>query len=339
METINNQSIHQSDDNQVNLDLVKLQLELEEKYNLFYIQEKYKSQWISCLSLLRDTDGSFNTFKEYFNITDDDTESKTLDDIIKVLYILDELGPSYYSTVLEVLLSNCDRKQFKNYWINLLNFGASKGLWKYRNISIQNNPCTIMIHPKFIGTDEYQKAKELAMYKLPMIVKPRIESSEFNSFFNRGSGYLKYTFDSIILGSFFYNEDICSETLDYLNKVKLKINHTILDRYEYMIDLDKIKDKVSFHDFEQIESNLKQYQKEIGIAKDEIKELNFYLTHKVDTRGRTYCQGYHLNYQGNSFNKACIELGNKEIVFVNEQQTIEDHFSNLIQWIDLVNYI
>ena len=40
----------------------------------------------------------------------------------------------------------------------------------------------------------------------------------------------------------------------------------------------------------------------------------FYFTHKVDKRGRLYCQGYHINYQSASYKKAMIELANKEII-------------------------
>ena len=41
---------------------------------------------------------------------------------------------------------------------------------------------------------------------------------------------------------------------------------------------------------------------------------DIYLTHKYDKRGRVYCQGYYISYQGTDWNKAVIELSNKEIV-------------------------
>jgi hypothetical protein len=40
----------------------------------------------------------------------------------------------------------------------------------------------------------------------------------------------------------------------------------------------------------------------------------FCLTHKYDKRGRIYCQGYPVNYQGALWNKAVIQLAAKEIV-------------------------
>ena len=39
----------------------------------------------------------------------------------------------------------------------------------------------------------------------------------------------------------------------------------------------------------------------------------FYLPHKYDKRGRTYCQGYHVSYQGAAWNKAVIEFANEEV--------------------------
>ena len=40
----------------------------------------------------------------------------------------------------------------------------------------------------------------------------------------------------------------------------------------------------------------------------------FYLTNKVDKRGRLYSVGYHINTQGNQFQKAMVELADEEIV-------------------------
>ena len=40
----------------------------------------------------------------------------------------------------------------------------------------------------------------------------------------------------------------------------------------------------------------------------------FYLTHKVDKRGRIYSMGYHIHTQGTSFKKAQLEFANEEIV-------------------------
>ncbi len=40
----------------------------------------------------------------------------------------------------------------------------------------------------------------------------------------------------------------------------------------------------------------------------------FYLTHKVDKRGRIYAHGYHINTQGSAFKKAMLELADVELI-------------------------
>ena len=40
----------------------------------------------------------------------------------------------------------------------------------------------------------------------------------------------------------------------------------------------------------------------------------FWLKHSLDTRGRTYCNGYLINYQGASYKKAIVQLHDKEVV-------------------------
>jgi DNA-directed RNA polymerase len=45
----------------------------------------------------------------------------------------------------------------------------------------------------------------------------------------------------------------------------------------------------------------------------------FWLTHRVDKRGRLYAMGYHTSTQGNAFQKASIEFANEEIIDVPAQ--------------------
>ena len=68
-----------------------------------------------------------------------------------------------------------------------------------------------------------------------------------------------------------------------------------------------------------IDTTAKQhsYDKYVNTAKAMCKAFSgndIYLTHKYDKRGRIYCQGYFISYQGTDWNKAVIELSNKEIV-------------------------
>ena len=38
------------------------------------------------------------------------------------------------------------------------------------------------------------------------------------------------------------------------------------------------------------------------------------MKYRYDYRGRTYCEGYYLNYQGNDYCKSILEFANKELI-------------------------
>jgi len=77
---------------------------------------------------------------------------------------------------------------------------------------------------------------------------------------------------------------------------------------------DRRKDGESREDFRK---RVKAFDKYDRTSRDVLAALmaqgdRFWLTHKYDKRGRTYAQGYHVNPQGNDWNKACVEFANKE---------------------------
>ena len=75
--------------------------------------------------------------------------------------------------------------------------------------------------------------------------------------------------------------------------------------------LEALSKKVSKEDYDIF------YDKYVNTAKAMCKAFadnDIYLTHKYDKRGRVYCQGYYISYHGTDWNKAVLELSNKEIV-------------------------
>ena len=56
------------------------------------------------------------------------------------------------------------------------------------------------------------------------------------------------------------------------------------------------------------------------------EDPTFYLTHAYDKRGRTYAQGYHVSYQGNDWNKACVQFGRAEALSEYLNNTSTDKF-------------
>ena len=72
--------------------------------------------------------------------------------------------------------------------------------------------------------------------------------------------------------------------------------------------------------YEDYQKRVRAFQKYDRTARDVMTMVEvsgngeFYLTHRYDKRGRCYSQGYHINYQGNSWNKAVVEFANGEVV-------------------------
>ena len=141
-----------------------------------------------------------------------------------------------------------------------------------------------------------------SQYLPPMVCEPMPLKSNFSS------GYLTHD-DSLILGSGNHHDgDICLDVLNTMNRVQLQLCTDLLCKHEEepTFDLDtqekveqwKYFKKQSYRFYELITS----------------QGNRFYLTHKVDKRGRVYSQGYHINTQGAQFKKAMIELANEEIV-------------------------
>ena len=81
-------------------------------------------------------------------------------------------------------------------------------------------------------------------------------------------------------------------------------------------NLDKKKEDETHAEFKARKKAFERYEEATKDVMEQLVETSdrIYLTHKVDKRGRTYCQGYHINTQGNSWQKAVVQLLDKEII-------------------------
>lgn len=152
-------------------------------------------------------------------------------------------------------------------------------------------------------------------YLPPMIVPP-LEVGTPDSV-NRGSGYITIRTDSLILKNNHHDGDICPDSLNRFNKIPLRLNIQIATKVNNSWkNLDCPKEDETFEDYQKRVKAFDRYQKDAAFTMSLINEMGnrFYMTHKVDKRGRTYAQGYHINPQGNCWNKAVIELADPEII-------------------------
>lgn len=142
-----------------------------------------------------------------------------------------------------------------------------------------------------------------SQYLPPMVCEPRELKHNFSG------AYLTYN-DSLILGGPInhHDGDICLDVLNTMNKVALSLNTDFLSKLEEepTFALDTSEKMHQWQDFKK--QSYRFYELMVSQGN------RFYLTHKVDKRGRIYAQGYHITTQGAAFKKAMIELAEAEYV-------------------------
>lgn len=157
---------------------------------------------------------------------------------------------------------------------------------------------------------DVQKELDEFQYPMPMIVPPQHLKT------NLDSGYYS-TRGSVILKDNHHDDDVCLDFLNRMNQVKLCLDDdtalTIKNRWR---NLDKPKPGESHDDFQRRRKQFEKYDRTAKAAITLLQSLNdhFYLTHAYDKRGRSYCRGYQVTYQGNPWSKAIINLYDKEVV-------------------------
>lgn len=190
--------------------------------------------------------------------------------------------PAAITTMAEILAVLCETNVFDIYKLS-----------KYDSMKVKHNIPLPQELKDFIRDSEYLP---------PMLCEPRKLVNNYSS------GYLTHN-DSLILGNGnHHNGDICLDVLNKKNGTPLKLCVEFISKYEEESNKD-------FETPEQREqwSNFKRQSYEFYTLMAQ-QGNKFYLTHKVDKRGRIYAQGYHISTMGTSFKKASIELYEEEVV-------------------------
>lgn len=154
-------------------------------------------------------------------------------------------------------------------------------------------------------SDATSKHIKHGMYLPPMITAPLPLKS------NSDSAYLTIEKESLILGrGNHHNNDICLDSLNRFNAIKLSINTN------YLKNVDGLMSDATVDMSEESRQQYEKYMEDsMFVFAYLVKQGNeFNLTHKPDKRGRTYAQGYHCSTQGNAFRKGAVDLFNKEKV-------------------------
>lgn len=148
------------------------------------------------------------------------------------------------------------------------------------------------------------------MYPLPLVVKPKhITHNKMNGYHTEALGI-----GSVMLNDKHTDDDVCLDNLNRLNNVHLKINISFYEAFEHEMKekKDDIPNSISLKK-KQEAFRLKTKSTDLVVQRLLFRSNGeFYLTHRYDHRGRVYSQGYHVNYQGDSWEKALIELAEPE---------------------------
>lgn len=267
----------------ITLTLKERQIALEETYNKNQLIPRIRAEFVNC--------EDFN-FVEYLKQSEI-PEMFGIDVLVQMVL---------HKRASLTTLIGCLRHHFEDSQMtaDMLHKAAVADLMDY-------DPELRMFILKFDISEDVQAQLDRFQFPLPMIVEPLHIGS------NNETGYLNGK-GSVILRNNHHHDDVCLDHLNRMNKLKFVINNDTATMVENKWrNLDKPKAGEKKEDFEKRKRAFDKYD---HTAKDVMKLLpeEFYLTHKYDKRGRIYCQGYHVNYQGNPWNKAVVELADKELV-------------------------
>ena len=294
-------------------ELYELQIALEKVFSQKCVEDKFAGQWNTVLNPITSL------------LDPEDKEGKRLIKmLIHILYLLAERDVISYHNLIEMTMSKSDRNDSIVFVSKVLDLGVRFNLWRYDQLPNKvENGYAMNVRANYTTTNECKAELANVMYALPMVVEPVKVRNHVN---NRGSGYLLTKHDSLILNGKWYEGSICREYLDTVNSVQLCLNHDVIELFEHKLDKQSIIDKVILNNAingtntnpetaaKQAEDNWHLMLKQTTVGTKLLEGRVFYLTHKYDTRGRCYAQGYHFNYQGDSYCKAMIELANTELI-------------------------
>ena len=159
--------------------------------------------------------------------------------------------------------------------------------------------------------EETDKEMRLYMFPPPMLTRPKLITK------NKQSGYLlEANQRSVILGKTHYDKDVCLDVINILNGIELSFDTYVLENAENTFR--NMKTRKPGETYVKFQKRIKQFHKFNSDSRMLIGEMlevsdKFHLTHGVDKRGRLYCRGYHVNYQGHEWAKAIIGFHNKEV--------------------------
>lgn len=243
-----------------------------------------------------------------------------LSDVVERSGILEEYDEDYSKWLKTFLVHMIIHKQMdistavgitKN-TVDTLQQAADNIVIAINNDLVTWNEATQKLITMFNLDEETQLEMSMYMFPPPMLTRPKLVTN------NKQTGYLlEANQKSVILGRNHYNKDVCLDVINILNSMELSFDTHVLDKAENTFK--NIKNRKPGETYLSYQKRIKQFKKFNSDSRMLIDDMldtsnKFHLTHAVDKRGRLYCRGYHVNYQGHEWAKAIISFHNKELV-------------------------
>lgn len=174
-----------------------------------------------------------------------------------------------------------------------------------------------------------QERAQLCMYLPPMLVPPEpLRHNRDHPRYPKGSvfnGNLRVTL---------HDGEACLDHLDRMGSVGLSLNQAILCQHSLQIpkgvyQIEKPRDR------QRALRNFDRFINQSYVVFGLLMRLGnrFYLPPTYDFRGRSYCGGYHVNYQGDDMHKGMVELAEQQLLNVSP-----DTIQRTLKGIDLTRY-
>ncbi len=137
-------------------------------------------------------------------------------------------------------------------------------------------------------------------YPLPIVCEPKILRH------NMSSAYFMKRKESVLLNGHKTKDDVDLDHLNLMNQIEFSINETVLSKVKNVWNSSK----------DETMRQIDRFNRYCKITYDLMLKFGnkFRFSHRYCYRGRTYCEGYYLNYQGNDYCKSLLEFANKETI-------------------------
>lgn len=181
-------------------------------------------------------------------------------------------------------------------------------------------------------TDHEFDQLPITYYTPPMVEPPKHLRTNYDKPY-----YLKETHaQPTILGYYenMHNKPISLDILNLQNSMPLTLNEAVAST-PIECKLEQILESLA-HEYEDedlsankrqvleaYQYNKKQFLKEYYEVLNYLEGTSFYLTHSYDSRGRMYQNGYHINGQGHSYQRALIDF--EEPCLINQEEEDQEY--------------